>query len=58
MSSAMNHRKRSHRSQKRHYEANNRRVMISQYKQVQKENPGLLKKFFRQMFRGKSGDEK
>ena len=56
MSSAANHRKRSHRSQKKHYEANTRRWVRSEYRRIQKENPGLLKKFFGRMFRGKSGE--
>lgn len=50
MSSAVNHRKRSHRSQAKHHEASRRRMSRSIYGQEKIRNPGLLQRM-KAMFR-------
>ena len=54
MSSAVNHRKRSHRSQKSHYEANTRRMVSAKHHQEQGKQRSNIKKFFERMFRRNS----
>ena len=42
MSTALNHAKRSHRSQRMHYQAASRRISTAQHQQARQKNPGLF----------------
>ena len=56
MSSAANHRKRSHRSQARHYAASRSRINAAVYQQERKQKPDAWKRL-QAFFRGrKAGD--
>ena len=56
MSSAVNHRKRSHRSQAKHYAASRRRMSFAVYQQERKKKPDLRQRL-KSMFRRQSAGE-